>query len=283
MKLTFNFLRFSTLIAVLIICATATLAQTTAFTYQGRFTDSTLPQPTNGSYEMEYKLFDTSIVGTGLQNGTTQSVSSVSVVNGIFTVQLDFGGGAFRANSIFIEIGVRPVGSAAAFTVLGPRQQITAAPLAVRSGFSDVAVTAGDSGALGGVPASQYVQTSDPRLADDRNPLAGSSNYIQNQAAVSQAAYFSITGNATVGGTVSGNVVDAGTQFNIGGSRFLSGGSGNVFAGLNAGTATTYGSDTVRIFGLGSSGGIVLCRNASNQISTCTAETALSLEQLQLI
>jgi hypothetical protein len=244
MRLTFNFLRFSTLIAVLLICATATLAQTTAFTYQGRFTDSTLPQPTNGSYEMQYKLFDTSVVGTGLQNGNTLTVSSVSVVNGIFTVQLDFGGGAFRANSIFIEIGVRPVGSAAAFTVLGPRQQITAAPLAVRSQISDLAEIAGNSAALGGIIANQYVQTNDARLADDRNPTAGSPNYIQNQSAVSQSANLKINGNATVGGTVSGNTVDAGTQFNLGGSRFLSGGSGNVIAGSNAGTTTTGGDNS---------------------------------------
>ncbi len=244
MKLTFNFLRFSTLIAVLIICATATLAQTTAFTYQGRFSDSTLPQPTSGSYEMQYKLFDTPTVGTGLQNGTTQTVSSVSVVNGIFTVQLDFGGGAFRANSIFVEIGVRPVGSAAAFTVLGPRQQITAAPLAVRSQISDLAEIAGDSAALGGIVANQYVQTNDSRLADDRNPTVGSPNYVQNGTAPQASSNFNISSDGIVGGTLTANIVKATTQFNIGANRVLSVGGGNIFAGLNTGTVTTGGDNS---------------------------------------
>ncbi len=238
-----NITKFTLTVSISLTFAAIAFAQTTAFTYQGRFTDSTLPQPTSGSYEMQYKLFDTATVGTGSQNGITLTLPSVAVVNGIFTVQLDFGGGAFRANSIFVEIGVRPVGSAAAFTVLGPRQQITAAPLAVRSGFSDVAITAGDSLALGGIPANQFVQTSDSRLADDRNPLAGSPNYIQNQTAVSQPADIKISGNATIGGTVSGNAVNTGTQFNLGGNRFLSGGGGNVFAGLNSGIAATTGGD----------------------------------------
>ncbi len=191
MRLTFNFLRFSTLIAVLFICVTATLAQTTAFTYQGRFTDSTLPQPTNGSYEMQYKLFDASTVGTGSQVATTQTISSVQVVNGIFTVQIDFGGTVFRSVDIFVEIGVRPVGSVATFTVLAPRQQITTAPLAIRSRVSN---KADDADALGGVPANQYVQTTDSRLADDRNPTAGSPNYIQNQAATAEVRNEKITG-----------------------------------------------------------------------------------------
>ncbi len=241
MKLTFDLLRFSLVIAVLFV--TSTLAQTTVFTYQGRLTDSTMPQPTNGIYEMQYKLYDAATVGTGNQVGVTQTIASVSVVNGIFTVQIDQGGTLFRSADVFIEIGVRPSGSAAAFTILAPRQQITTAPLSIRSRISNQADNAANSDGLGGLPASNYVQTTDTRLADDRNPLAGSANYIQNQTAVAQAADLKISGNATVGGNVSGNVVDAGTQFNLGGGRFLSGGSGNVFAGLSSGAATTTGGD----------------------------------------
>jgi hypothetical protein len=239
-----NITKFTLTVSISLTFAAIAFAQTTAFTYQGRFTDSTLPQPTNSSYEMQYKLFDTSTVGTGLQNGTTQTVSSVSVINGIFTVQLDFGGGAFRANSIFIEIGVRPVGSAAAFTVLGPRQQITAAPLAVRSQISDIAEIAGDSAALGGIVANQYVQTNDARLADDRNPTAGSPNYVQNGTAPQASSNFNISNDGIVGGTLTANIVKATTQFNIGSNRVLSVGGGNIFAGVNTGTFTTGGDNT---------------------------------------
>src|SRR5207248_5163741 len=50
------------------------------------------------------------------------------------------------------------------------------------------------------------VQTNDPRLLDARPPLAGSIFYIQNTN-IPQSASLAITGDATVGGTVSGNVV----------------------------------------------------------------------------
>ena len=54
--------------------------------------------------------------------------------------------------------------------------------------------------------AGLIVQTNDPRLLDARPPLAGSSFYIQNTN-IPQSASLAITGDATVGGTVSGNVV----------------------------------------------------------------------------
>ena len=223
-----------------LIAVAGVFAQTTTFTYQGRITDSTVAQPTNGAYEMQYKLFDTSTVGAGSQIGVTQTISGIAVVNGIFAVQLDFGGTVFRSLDLFIEIGVRPNGSSSAFTVLSPRQQVTTAPLAIRSRISN---SADNSDALGGILAAQYVLTTNTRLTDDRNPLAGSPNYIQNQTAIPQAANLNINGNATVGGTVLGNVVDAGTQFNLGGNRVLSAGGGNVFAGISAGAATTTGGD----------------------------------------
>src|SRR5262244_1007326 len=64
-------------------------AQTTAFTYQGKLTDS--GNPANGNFDMQFKLFDTVTVGTGTQQGTTVTVSNVAVTAGLFTVQIDFG------------------------------------------------------------------------------------------------------------------------------------------------------------------------------------------------
>lgn len=199
-----------------ILAVSAPAQTTTAFTYQGRLVDSTLPQPTGGSYEMQYKLFDTGQVGAGLQIGATQIVGNVSVAGGIFTVQLDFGGAAsFRGTDVFLEIGVRPVGSANAFTILAPRQQITVAPLAIRSAVSNQANNAANADALGGFPASNFVQTTDVRLSDDRNPLSGSTNYIQNQGANSQAASLNISGDAIIGGNISGSGVSI-TNLNAG-------------------------------------------------------------------
>jgi hypothetical protein len=98
---------------------------------------------------------------------------------------------------------------------------------------------------LGGIAASQYIQTSDSRLTDARTPTAGSPNYIQNTTS-QQASNFNISGNGTAGGTLSAKAVNTATGYNIAGLVVLSvtGGGGNfantnTFAGVGAGAATT--------------------------------------------
>src|SRR5262249_47705445 len=110
---------------------TIILAQGTAFTYQGKLTDS--GNLANGSYDLQFKLFDTVMVGTGTQQGSTVTVSNVVVTNGIFTVNLDFGVCAtcFNGANRFLEIAVRPSGGS--FTTLAPRQPITSTPYALKS------------------------------------------------------------------------------------------------------------------------------------------------------
>src|SRR5438105_15936304 len=113
---------------VLLMSAATATAQTTSFTYQGRLTDSN--NPANGNYDLQFALFDNSSVGT--QVGATQTVSTVAVSGGVFTVQLDFGVSAFPGANRFLEIGVRPTGGGT-FTTLAPRQQISATPYAIRT------------------------------------------------------------------------------------------------------------------------------------------------------
>ena len=137
-------------------------AQTTAFTYQGRFTDSTAVQPTTGLYEMEFKAFDAPINGN--QFATTVSLPAVRVISGIFTVTLDYGALTFNGTDVFLEISVRPSGSANTFAVLSPRQQFTSAPYSIQSFNSTNALNATNSSNLGGISANQYVQTVDSRL-----------------------------------------------------------------------------------------------------------------------
>src|SRR5262245_28594602 len=115
------------------LCLSATttiLAQGTAFTYQGKLTDS--GNLANGQYDFQFKLFDALAAGTQL--GTTQTVSTVTVSNGIFTVTLDFGvcASCFNGAARFLEIAVRPTGGGS-FTTLSPRQPITSTPYALKS------------------------------------------------------------------------------------------------------------------------------------------------------
>lgn len=76
---------------------------------------------------------------------------------------------------------------------------------------------------------------------------AGGGNFIQNTATQQPASNFNISGdgtaaNLTASSTLSGNIVNAGTQFNIDGARVLSAaGTNTMFVGRDAGGANTTG------------------------------------------
>ena len=97
-------------------------------------------------------------------------------------LKLDFGANGFPGPDRYLEIAVKPSGGGSLVT-LAPRQKIGSAPYAVQSLQANTATTAmiaSNAMALGGVSASQYILTSDPRLSDPRPPAGGSGNYIQN-------------------------------------------------------------------------------------------------------
>ncbi|MBX7212204.1 MAG: hypothetical protein K1X78_28110 [Verrucomicrobiaceae bacterium] len=107
-------------------------AQTTVFTYQGHLMDG--GASANGNYDIQFTLKDAETAGADVN--APQVVAPVSVVNGIFTVSLNFGLGSYSGSDRWVEMAVRPFGSAAARTVLAPRQKVTSAPYAVRSFIS---------------------------------------------------------------------------------------------------------------------------------------------------
>lgn len=225
-------------------------AQSTAFSYQGSLKAN--GAAANGNYDFEFKLYDHPMVGSQL--GGTQTVLNVVVINGVFSVTLDFGN-EFSGTARYLEIGVRVAGGPGGYEQLLPRQQIATVPYGIRSlgaQHADTAttamtatnatnainaVTAQDALKLGGISAKEYVVTTDPRLSDARPPTAGSASYIQNQGAAPQAS-----SNFNISGTGKAGTFDAATQFNLNGNRILSTpGSQNFFAGLNAGQNITTG------------------------------------------
>jgi hypothetical protein len=121
--------------AIAAVPSFATLAQplTTAFTLQGRLDNA--GSPASGVYDFQFALFDGAAGGSQL--GTTLCSDNVAVSGGTFTVQLDFGA-QFAGNQPYLEVRVRQdtglsCGSAAGFTTLAPRQNLTAAPNAAFS------------------------------------------------------------------------------------------------------------------------------------------------------
>ena len=126
-------------------------AQTTVFTYQGSLQDSGMPA--NGAFQMQFKLFDS--LGAAGQIGSTIADIPVTVAQGIFSVNLDFGATPFSGANRWLEIAVRR-NSGESYTTLTPREQIASAPYSIRT-LS--AATADNALSLGGVAASQYLQT----------------------------------------------------------------------------------------------------------------------------
>ena len=118
--------RMGLALAVILLADVSTiLAQGTAFTYQGRLTASSVPQ--DGSYDLTFSLYDAALGGNVL--GAPVTASAVTVINGVFAVVLDFGGGVFDGRPRWLEIGVRPT-NLGNFTTLSPRQALTASPYA---------------------------------------------------------------------------------------------------------------------------------------------------------
>ncbi|MCO6512756.1 MAG: tail fiber domain-containing protein [Aridibacter famidurans] len=229
-----------------VFISAACLGQTTEFSFQGSLNDGS--QPANGNYDFEFRLFSVPAGGSAI--GTLQR-ANVAVANGTFSVLLDFGS-QFPGANRFLEIAVRQAGIGG-YTILAPRQALTSTPYSVKSLSAATAdsstnainaQTATNALQLGGVAANQYVVTTDPRLTDARPPAPGSTNYLQNSASQQPSSNFNISGNGTAAGTLTANIVNANTQFDLNGSRVfgVSPGANNTFGGIAAGQANVSGS-----------------------------------------
>jgi hypothetical protein len=235
--LNFKHFYLSVIIALLFVSSAAT--QTTEFTYQGKLNDGA--NPANAGYDMQFRLFDDPGAGQGNQIGSTITKLALPVTSGIFATPLDFGSAVFDAGANrYLEIRIRPAGSSGGYTSLAPRSKVTASPYAVKSLKAETAVNAGQ---LGGVNASQYVQTNDLRLTDARNPLAGSSNYIQNGTALQAASNF------TISGTGKANNFDA-ANFSINGVQAIRTATvSSIYLGNFAGSSNTVGDNNTHVGG----------------------------------
>ncbi|RMD83290.1 MAG: hypothetical protein D6815_06990 [Candidatus Dadabacteria bacterium] len=104
----------------------------TGFTYQGQLTENGLP--TNGTVDLAFSLWTTAKSGDPV--GSTVVIEDVPVVNGLFSVGLDFGADALSGSARFLEVAVRhphdPTDTAP-FTTLSPRQALTGTPYAVQT------------------------------------------------------------------------------------------------------------------------------------------------------
>ena len=97
----------------------------TAFTYQGRLLHNNAA--VNATCDFEFRLFPARAGGS--QVGATLPVQA-TVKDGLFSARLDFGSAAFSGEERWLEISVT-CPAAGPSGVLGPRQELTAAPYAL--------------------------------------------------------------------------------------------------------------------------------------------------------
>ncbi len=94
------------------------------FTYQGRL--NTTSGPVNATCDIKFELIDAASGGASLGSITR----TVSVANGLFVTNLDFGGAPFTGAERWLELAAR-CGTEPGFTALTPRQELTPAPYAL--------------------------------------------------------------------------------------------------------------------------------------------------------
>jgi len=99
----------------------------TGFTYQGQLRSS--DSPYSGACDFKFALWDA--LSGGLQVGSTLTKPNVSLAEGLFTVALDFGSGRFQGDARWLEVSVRCPAGSGTYTLLSPRQALTAAPAAL--------------------------------------------------------------------------------------------------------------------------------------------------------
>ncbi|MDQ7029064.1 MAG: tail fiber domain-containing protein [Ardenticatenia bacterium] len=215
----------------------------TAFTYQGRLTDG--GSPASGSYDFQFALYDAA--SGGAQVGSTVTLDDVTVSDGVFTVQLDFGSIAFDGNARWLEIGVRPGNSTNSYTTLTPRQALTAVPYALYS------LTAPWSG-LTGVPAGFADGVDDVGLSsvswtDIQNRPAGlddgddDTTYSAGTGLTLSGGAFSLAASYRLPqGCTSGQIAEwDGSQWVCGTDDVGSGGGSGDITAVNAGAGLTGG------------------------------------------
>ncbi|MHC4113311.1 MAG: LamG-like jellyroll fold domain-containing protein, partial [Planctomycetota bacterium] len=212
----------------------------TGYTYQGRLLEGN--NPADGSYDFEFKLY--SDPGIGLQEGSTIDINDLDVIDGYFTVELDFGSDVFSGDGLWLDISVRPGNSTGGFTNLSPRQAITPVPYALNTR----GILVDNSNTFLGIDAGTSNTTG------DWNTFLGHESGYSNTAGYSntfvgrRAGYFNTSNQNTFVGDLAGAANTTGWQNTFvgehaGGNHTT--GFRNTFLGNYAGYLNTTGTGNV--------------------------------------
>ena len=163
-----------------------------SFAYQGRLEQDGVPG--SGNFDFEFSLFAVATGGTALV--TLPPLTNVPVINGLFSVQLNFGAGRFVGDERWIEVRVKPSASGS-FALLGQRQAITATPYAL---YAKGIPLAGDG------TSSAAARSDHNHFAETwTGSVAGEALIINNTNSANGAALAGLTTSGGVGVVASQN------------------------------------------------------------------------------
>ena len=196
----------------------------TAFAYQGQLKES--GTPASGVYDLQFTLYTAQAGGIELKSIVHEDVA---VVNGLFTVKLDFGQAAFDSKESWLDVAVRAGHSADAFTSLSPRQRLSPTPYAIfaqREQWSLIGVPIGFAGsedkdmvATAITPASA---ATDPKYADGQSAKSAYSTGQQALLAPSGTPDYIAKFDSTGSPTADSVMFDDGSRVAIGTTTPLS-------------------------------------------------------------
>lgn len=115
----------------LLVVTSATVAEPvgSAFNFSGQLREN--GNPVTGAYDLQIGLFLDPVAGTSVAD---VQFANVPIQNGTFTLPVDFTGAAFDSGELyFLEVRVRPGGSADPFQTMTPRSAIRPVPYAIEA------------------------------------------------------------------------------------------------------------------------------------------------------
>jgi len=132
--------------------------------------------PVNGSYDLTFSLYANNSGGTSVAGPLTNTATTVN--DGVFYCAVGFRRRSVRWHGLLLEIGVRTNGDAD-FTILSPRQELTATPYAV---YAENARAGGDRNPPAAVLRGTYDNAM--TLTNPGNTFAGDGTGLTNVNAV---------------------------------------------------------------------------------------------------